>query len=127
MPYCPECHSEFQDRAQTCPDCGVALTRETPPASEPSQSAREDKPLMHIATAPNQFIADLWAAILEDNGIHCLVRRPDLAIAFQISPLNLSHEIHVLASQAESAIEILESIEEQDEALPEDTGQPGIE
>ena len=127
MPYCPKCHSEFQDGVQTCPDCGYALTRETPPASEPPQSARENKPLMHIATASNQFIADLWAAILEDNGIHCLVRRPDLSIAFQISPLNLSHDIYVLASQAESAIEILESIEGQDEALPEDTGQPGIE
>ena len=31
MPYCPKCGDEFQDWAEVCPDCGVALVDKPPP------------------------------------------------------------------------------------------------
>ena len=36
------------------------------------------EPLVHIATAPNEPIAQMWAGILEDNNVPCMVKGGDL-------------------------------------------------
>ena len=106
MPYCPKCYDEFQDWVEVCPDCKIALVEKLP-----VQPKREemDEPLVYIATAPNEPLAMMWTGILENEGIHSLVKSRDLRAAMYVPSL-LSHcEIHVLASQAEKARRILES------------------
>lgn len=43
MPYCPECHDEFQDWVKICPDCQVALVGELPATSSPTAWAKPAK------------------------------------------------------------------------------------
>ena len=108
MPYCPKCSGEFQNWVQVCPDCGIALVDKLPRPPAPKPKAKLSKePLVYIATAPNEPLARMWAGILEDEGIDSLVKSIDLSAAWYM-PFNYSNnEIHVLASQAEKAREIL--------------------
>lgn len=110
MPFCPECRCEFTDRVEVCPDCGVALVDNLP--VQPEHEAGQG-PLVQVASAPNYVIASLWASVLEDEGIHCLVTGSDLMAAMYTLPLNASHQLHVLESQAEQAKEILDSLTEE--------------
>ena len=57
MPYCPECHDEFQDWVNECPDCKVPLVDVLP--SLPVEVMREGD-LVLLATAPNEIEAQLW-------------------------------------------------------------------
>jgi len=104
MPYCPKCHDEFQDWVKVCPDCNVALVDELPVLHR--RELREER-LVHIATAPNEIVANMWSGILEENGIHCLLKGGGLQAAMYASPLSVAYEIHVLESEADNASEIL--------------------
>jgi hypothetical protein len=104
MPYCPECRDEFEDWVEVCPDCNVALVDELPALPERETS---DEPLVHIATAPNEAIANMWAGILEEDGIRCLLKGGGLQAAMYASPLSVPYEIYVLESEADTASEIL--------------------
>jgi len=110
MPYCSECDNEFQNWVQVCPDCGAALVDKLPkpPPLKPKPKANADKDsLMHIATAPNEPLARMWAGILENEGIYSLVKSIDLSVAWYLPSLLSHYEIHVLSSQAEKASKIL--------------------
>lgn len=104
MPYCPVCRDEFKDWVKVCPDCNVALVEDLPPQPEFEEV---DEPLVSVATAPNEAIANMWAGILEEHGIRCLLKGGNLAAAMYASPLNVSYEISVLASEADKATQIL--------------------
>ena len=117
MPYCPKCREEFQDWVTKCLDCGVPLVDILPdlpapkPEPEPEPNAEPIKePLMHVATAPDEQVAMMWAGILKDEGIESFVKGRDwyMRVAIPFSPS--SHEIHVLASQAEEAKKILDPL-----------------
>ena len=105
MPYCPKCRGEFQDWVKVCPDCNVALLEKLPPARP--KRKEHDEPLVYIATAPNEAIANMWSGILEEHDIHCLLKSGNLRAAMYVLPGNLSTKIYVLASQAEEAKKIL--------------------
>ena len=107
MPFCPKCRDEFREWAKICSNCGAVLVDKLPELSI-SKPILDKDPLAHIATAPNEPIAMMWAEILENNDIRSLIKRQqDLVLAMQV-PFAFSHcEIHVLASQAEKAKEIL--------------------
>ena len=100
MPYCPNCRDEFQDWVKICPDCQVPLVEELPelPEMKPSK-----EPLVHVATAPSESIAYMWAGILEDNGIKCLVKSAELKAAMYFLPTHQQHEIYVLKPSAAKA------------------------
>ena len=117
MPYCPECREEFQDWVTKCLDCGVPLVdilTDLPapgPELEPEPNEEPIKePLVHVATAPSEPLAMMWAGILEDAGIYSLVKSGDLKAAYYMPSLLSSCEIHVLKSQAEKAKLILEPL-----------------
>jgi hypothetical protein len=65
-------------------------------------------PVVYLATAPNEPIAYMWAGILADQGVHCLVKRGLLSSAPYVYSQNLPCEIHVLASKLRKASEVLE-------------------
>jgi hypothetical protein len=123
MPYCPRCRDEFQDWVKTCPDCRVTLVAELPPVPAPASkpkpartSDREDDSLVLVATSPHRPVAEMWAGILEDKGIHSVMKTyPSVgisceAVASPIQPAIVQFEIYVLESDAEPAREILDGI-----------------
>lgn len=104
MPYCPKCREEFQDWVKACLDCGSGLVDELPALPEREKYRGS---LVHIATAPNEIVANMWAGILEERGILCSLKGRGLRAAGFASPLNVNWKIHVLESQAEEASEVL--------------------
>ena len=111
MPYCPECRDEFQDWVKVCPDCNVALVEKLPPLPKRkklvSKRKKRDEPMVHIATAPNDMIANMWLGILKEHGIGCLLKSDDLRAAMYSFTYNQQCKIYVLVSEAEKAKEIL--------------------
>jgi hypothetical protein len=76
------------------------------PKPKPKAKSSED-PLVQVATAPNEPLAMMWQEILENEGIHSLIKSGELK-ASMYTPSLLSHcEIHVLSSRAKEAREIL--------------------
>jgi hypothetical protein len=104
MTYCPKCRDEFQDWVKVCPDCKVALVEQLP--VQPKDE-RTDEQLVYIATAPNESVANMWSGILEEHGIRCLLKSANLRAAMYAFTYNMTCQIHVLASQAAQAKEIL--------------------
>ena len=124
MPFCPKCRDEFQDWVKTCPDCHVTLVAELPLEPDPTPrrdrspradgSPRSKEPLALVASAPNEPVAKMWAGILEDQGLHCMVKThlPEMFRGFPptaniIQPSNLQFDVLVLESDLERAREIL--------------------
>jgi len=66
-----------------------------------------DERLVHIITAPNEAVANMWSGILKEYGIRCLLKGMGLQATGYASPLAVNWEIHVLESRAEKALEIL--------------------
>ena len=106
MPYCPECRDEFQDWVKICPDCNVALVDDLPDIVE---EEIRGGPLVHIATVSGEIEAHIWKGILEEHGIHSMIKMAE-GLNIYMSPLALEHKIYVLESDAEEAGEILESL-----------------
>jgi hypothetical protein len=52
-------------------------------------------------------VASMWAGILEEHGIRCLLKSANLRAAMYAFTYNMTCQIHVLASQADRAREIL--------------------
>jgi hypothetical protein len=76
------------------------------PEPKPNARARED-PLVLIATAVSEPLAVMWAGILENEGIRSVVKSRDLRAAMYVPSLLSVSDIHVLASQAEKARDVL--------------------
>jgi hypothetical protein len=114
MTRCPECRHESLDGVDVCPNCGTVLIPGQL-APDLTGSGRSHEPLVHIATAPDEVLASLWKGILEEEGIPSLIRRSDLTAAMYVLPGNTRCEIHVLASEAQRARDILDSLEEVDQ------------
>jgi hypothetical protein len=70
--------------------------------------------IVRIGTAPNDVVAQMWAEILQDEGIHCSMKMGRIAGDFLslFTRMGVPVEIHVLASEAQRAKEILDSLEE---------------
>jgi hypothetical protein len=71
----------------------------------PGNRGKGREKLVHIATAPNEMIVNIWKDVLAENGIHALLKSVDL-IAYT-SPMGLQYELQVLESEAIQAKEIL--------------------
>jgi hypothetical protein len=71
-----------------------------------------NEPLVHVATAPNEAVASIWAGILENNGIYCVLKGANLRCAYYVLLTNHHSTIHVLALKASLAKEILGPLED---------------
>ena len=106
MPFCPECHDEFEYRVAVCPDCNVALEEKLAPTLKLEK--KKDEPLVQIATAPNESIAMMWAGVLEEYDIHCLLKGLQIGGWTVYTPaFEMLHHIYVLESEADRARELL--------------------
>lgn len=72
-----------------------------------SKDEKGKEPLVHIATAPNEIVANVWKDALAENGIKCLLKSINLVASMYTSPYTLQFEVLVLASDAEKARETL--------------------
>ena len=113
MPFCPKCRDEFQDWVEVCPDCGVALVDELPAPPKPPKKEGFDDRIMRIATAPNEAVAHIWAGILEEEGIPCLLQSPYLQSSMYSVFSNQPYLIYVLKTNAHRAKKLLSSFEKE--------------
>lgn len=74
---------------------------------EKRKNKGHEDPLVRVAVAPNEPLAKMWAEVLENEGIHSVVKSRSLRASMYVPSLLAACEIHVLASQAESAKEAL--------------------
>ncbi len=104
MSYCPRCRDEFESWVEACPDCRIPLVEQLSASPEPFEN---DEPLVKIATAPNEPIANMWSGILADHNIRCLLKGGNLGAAMYIPTIVLSYQVYVLESETDKAKEIL--------------------
>ena len=109
MPFCPECRDEFQDWVEVCPNCKVALIDKLKDIPKPVSQIES---LVHVATAPNEAIAGMWAGILENNGILSVLKSSDFKSAQYSLLINQHFTIHVLEPKALKAKELLSPFED---------------
>jgi Putative prokaryotic signal transducing protein len=81
---------------------------------EPSRQKPGKQPLVHLTTAPNEVVAQMWAEILEEDGIRCSTKMGTVAGDFLsvFTRMGVPVEIYVLASEAQRANRILDSLGE---------------
>jgi len=56
----------------------------------------QDEPLVHVVTAPNEAIAGMWAGILENDGIPCVLKSDNLRSAQYSLLYNQYQSIYVI-------------------------------
>ena len=93
--YCPTGHGPFAEWADRCPDCGRHLV------------GRE--PIVLLATAPNEPIAELWQAELRRAGIRTLTKALGPGFAGFGTHLPLEHALYVAAPDLDRARRILDA------------------
>ncbi len=104
MPFCPFCRTEYPARETRCPDCQVRLVDELP--ARPAYQPVEEVP---AAQFPSQVEAEMWAEVLAEVGIPCvLVPLGPGAGGFGTS-LWVPHELRVRADDLKRARDLLPS------------------
>ncbi|MBI5804498.1 DUF2007 domain-containing protein [candidate division TA06 bacterium] len=75
MKYCPMCRSEYREDFQTCSGCGSPLIGKLP--EFPDETVPEAE-LVPVFDPPEQMIGQSLAALLEDNGIRCILKSEEI-------------------------------------------------
>lgn len=94
---------------------------ESPEQLEPLAPIGEGDSLVPVGSASSEAIARIWMQILEDSGIRSVIHggRPVSGLLGDFS-LNMPYDIYVRESEAEQAAEILESLTEVEEDVPDE-------
>jgi hypothetical protein len=71
------------------------------------QSSKNKEPLVCVATAPNEIVANMWKGILEENGINSMLKSVSFMESAQYTRNVFPYQIYVLPEEAEKAKEIL--------------------
>jgi hypothetical protein len=83
------------------------------------EKTRRDDPVVYLATAPNEPLAQMWAETLRSNGIEVMVKPLGPGLGAWGSAFTFEHELHVLKSQLPQALLVI-----QDLNGPADEGNP---
>jgi len=130
--YCPECGGEYQEWAQQCVDCGVALVSAKPDVKSKKDDNSEvilkggrryvKEPLVPIAGFANALEAQFSQGILESEGIPSIITAAD-AVLLNGQNTSTKHGVSLVVKESDAvkAKEILDSIETN---LPEDIDFP---
>jgi hypothetical protein len=116
--YCPGGDGPFEDWVERCPDCGRTLQAEPPAESRaPRKAPRLDGKIVYLTTVPNEPLAQLSADILRQEGIETMVRASGGGVGAWGSAATFSHDLYVVDSEHERALEILDSLDETDDEV----------
>ena len=74
-------------------------------------AARDDDPVVYLATAPNESIAQLWADVLSEAGIRAMLKPLGPGFGAWGSAWNLEHNIYVLRSKLAAAKTVIAELE----------------
>ena len=88
---------------------------------------RGSEPLVRVAQAGNQSLAEMWKDVLRSNGIQSMVRIAGAVTAYVT--FAAPHDILVLASDADQARDLLAAYndDESDLALGRDSGDEEVD
>ena len=119
--YCPAGDGPFEDWVERCPDCGKTLQADPPAEPQVARKApRLDGKIVYLTTVPNEPLAQLSADILRQEGIATMVRASGAGVGAWGSAATLSHDLYVVDSEHDRALEILDSFNEADDEPFED-------
>ena len=119
--YCPGGDGPFEDWVERCPDCGRKLQADPPTEAQAHPGApRLDGKIVYLTTVSNEPLAQLSADILRQEGIESMVRASGAGVGAWGSAATLSHDLYVVDSERERALEILNSFNEADDEPYED-------
>jgi hypothetical protein len=121
MPFCPECKTEYRPGFKTCSDCGARLV----PGLSPEQENRDlEQELVPVFDPPDHLICHSLAALLEDNGIHCVIKSEQIPMYDGVTGMlrNRWGRLLVLENDRERAERLINEYLSAPEAEPE-TGE----
>jgi hypothetical protein len=119
--YCPECGSEYRAGFDRCYDCDVELVDELPPEPEIDHAV---PPLVEVFSA-SHVEADLVRAALVGHGIEAVMARPDQSSAYPMTVGSMGEgRVLVPEEQGQQALEIIGTLEEEEEVEPEVLAAP---
>lgn len=70
-----------------------------------------DDPVVYLATAPNEPLAQLWVEILDDAGIRAMMKPIGPGFGAWGSAATFEHELYVLRSRLDEAAAVIAEIE----------------
>lgn len=70
-----------------------------------------DDPVVYLATAPNEILAQLWVEILDDAGIKAMMKPTGPGFGAWGSAATFEHELYVLQSSLNEAEAVIAEIE----------------
>ena len=79
--------------------------------TDPDGTPSTDDPIVYLATAPNEPLAQMWAEVLRDAGIRTLVKAVGPGFGAWGSVATFEHELYVLRSQLGAAEDIVRDLE----------------
>ena len=123
--YCPGGDGPFEDWVERCPDCGRKLQEDPPAEPQADRPApRLDGKVVYLTTVDNEPLAQLAADILRQEGIESMLRASGAGVGAWASAATFSHDLYVVDSERDRALEILKSFNNADEE-PVGDDQPG--
>ena len=76
---------------------------------------------VRIAVAPNEMVANIWKDVLEENGIHCLLKSINLVESMYTAPITLQYQVMVMPQAVEKARQLLVPFLENSDLREEET------
>lgn len=78
-----------------------------------------NEPIVYLATAPNEPVAQLWLQVLEDEGIRAMAKPAGPGYGAWGSVATFEHELFVLRSDRDRAAAVVAELQAEDEAADE--------
>lgn len=78
-----------------------------------------NEPIVYLATAPNEPVAQLWLQVLEDEGIRAMAKPAGPGYGAWGSVATFEHEVFVLRSDHDRAAAVVAELQAEDEVADE--------
>jgi hypothetical protein len=115
MPFCPTCRFEYREGITHCPECGVDLVAELPPAEEAAPPPDPDTELVELIRMGDPSQAEVIQAALREAGIQTMLKTHGPITGRLASVVDgATHDqgiIYVTRNRLEEARQILEAVQ----------------
>jgi hypothetical protein len=100
MPFCPQCHYEYVDKINMCPDCQVKLVDELP--ANIKKNAHIE--LVSLHSLPGFIYGEMVKEALEKEGIHSMLISDPLTTGLLTKGTHgAGHECQILVEKKDKA------------------------